>query len=387
MGLSLLVSFTVIPTAAARLFGGNFDAGTGRTRIDVASDEESEGDGTSDESAAEESSALEHGCDAVAPLSPELPSDSTGWLVRLLSSLGSRFAASVVSINRAVLASRPRSVALVIGMVLLPVGISYLLWPKVEYLPEGNRNFVFCSLSPPPGYNIEQLMAMGEQLETDLQPYWDVDPGSTESAQLEYPMVDYYFYAVRGTSVFMGFRAYDPSRIRELIPLLKDVGSQFPGTRAIAKQSSLFERGLTGGRTIDIEITGGDLNRLIAIGRRVLDDVKEIMPEAQAMPQPSLDLSSPEIHVQPKLVESAEMGVSAADLGYAVDAFVDGAYAGDYFVDGDKIDLTIVGDESFAGRTQDILSLPVADQRRTSGSTFCPRPSRIQQRSRSHSAS
>ena len=360
VGLSLLVSFTVIPTAAARLFGGRFDSGADRPRSDAASDDEPHGDGTSDESAVGRSHAEEHPRDEAAPPIPERRSDSTGWLVRLLSSLGSRFSALVVSINRAVLSSRPRSLALVIGMVLLPVGISYLLWPKVEYLPEGNRNFVFCSLSPPPGYNIEQLMAMGEQLETDLQPYWDVDPGSAESAQLEYPMVDYYFYAVRGTSVFMGFRAYDPSRIRELIPLLKDVGSQFPGTRAIAKQSSLFERGLTGGRTIDIEITGGDLNRLISIGRRVLDDVKEIMPEAQAMPQPSLDLSSPEIHVQPKLVESAEMGVSAADLGYAVDAFVDGAYAGDYFVDGDKIDLTIVGDDSFAGRTQDILSLPVA---------------------------
>lgn len=313
VGLSLIVSFAVIPTAAARLFGDDF----GRV-------------------------------------------EATGLLARLLIAFGSSFSALVVSINRLILSSRIRSLAVVTGMVLLSFGISYLLWPKVEYLPEGNRNFVFCSLSPPPGYNIERLMEMGEQLETDLRPYWDVDPDSPETAGLEYPVVDYYFYAVRGTSVFMGFRAADESRVRELIPLLKEVGSQFPGTRAIAKQSSLFERGLTGGRTIDIEITGGDLSKLIAIGLRVLDDVKRIMPEAQAMPQPSLDLSSPEIHVQPKLVESAEMGVSAADLGYAVNAFVDGAYGGDYFVDGDKIDLTIVGDDFFAGRTQDILSLPVA---------------------------
>jgi HAE1 family hydrophobic/amphiphilic exporter-1 len=59
-------------------------------------------------------------------------------------------------------------------------------------------------------------------------------------------------------------------------------------------------------------------------------------------------------------MESSEMGMNASDLGYTVDALVDGAYAGDYFVKGDKIDLTILGDSSFAGRTQDILSLPVA---------------------------
>jgi HAE1 family hydrophobic/amphiphilic exporter-1 len=158
----------------------------------------------------------------------------------------------------------------------------------------------------------------------------------------------------------MGFRTKDESRIRELIPLAKKAGSQFPGTRAIAKQSSLFERGLSSGRTIDVEITGGDLNKLIAVGRRVLGDVKAMIPEAQAQPRPSLDLSSPEIHVQPKLVESSEMGISAAELGYTIDAFVDGAYAGDYFVDGDKIDLTIIGENSFGSRTQNVLSLPVA---------------------------
>ena len=205
-----------------------------------------------------------------------------------------------------------------------------------------------------------QLTDMGEKLESDLQPYWNVDPGSAEASQLDYPAIDYYFYAVRGTSVFMGFRTADPTRVRELIPLTKDLGSQFPGTRAVSKQSSLFERGISSGRTIDVEITGGNLNKLIDVGTRVLGDVKRLMPEAQAMPQPSLDLSSPEIHVRPRLVESSEMGISASELGYTVDAFVDGAYAGDYFVDGDKIDLTIIGKDAFEGRTQDIMSLPVA---------------------------
>ena len=84
------------------------------------------------------------------------------------------------------------------------------------------------------------------------------------------------------------------------------------------------------------------------------------MPAAQASPRPSLDLSSPEIHVQPKLVESSEMGFSAADLGYTVDALVGGAYAGDYFVEGNKIDVTIKGEDRFAGLTQDLLTLPVS---------------------------
>ncbi len=335
VGLSLIVSFTMIPTAASRLFArriGEPESSTSRSPEPSPSG------------------------DAFGS------SSGGGWFVRMIAGFGRLFTRRVAETNHWILQRQSRSLAVVGLMVLFSVGISWLLWPKVEYLPAGNRNFVFCSLSPPPGYNIEQLMAMGEKLETDLQPYWDVDPGSDAAAALDSPIINYYFYAVRGTSVFMGFRAEDPSRIRDLIPLTKDVGSQFPGTRAISKQSSLFERGLTGGRTIDIEITGGDLTHLIQIGERVLADVKKLMPDAQAIPQPSLDLSSPEIHIEPKLVESSEIGISAADLGYTVDALIDGAYAGDYFVDGDKIDLTIIGESSFAGRTQDILSLPVSTQ-------------------------
>ncbi|MCP4891794.1 MAG: efflux RND transporter permease subunit [Planctomycetaceae bacterium] len=342
VGLSMLVSFTMIPTAAARLFDRCTEpVGSPRKRSDPG-DQATK----NDESLLEKNRVIE-----------SVPADRAA---KVITSIGASFTERVTEINRWILARRTRSFAVVGLMVLGSVGLSWLLWPKVEYLPAGNRNFVFCSLSPPPGYNIEQLMKMGEKLEADLQPFWDADPGSEAARDLAVPIINYYFYAVRGTSVFMGFRADDASRVRELIPISNEVGSQFPGTRAIAKQSSLFERGFSGGRTIDIEITGGDLKKLIMIGERVLNDVMRLMPSAQAMPRPSLDLSSPEIHVQPKLVESSEMGLSAADLGYTIDAFVDGAYAGDYFTDGNKIDLTIIGDKSFAGRTQDILSLPVS---------------------------
>ena len=73
---------------------------------------------------------------------------------------------------------------------------------------------------------------------------------------------------------------------------------------------------------------------------------------------PSLDLSGPEIHILPKLVQAADMGVSSSDLGFAVNAMVDGAYGGDYYLDGKKIDLTIKGEDRYASSTQDIQCFP-----------------------------
>ena len=77
-------------------------------------------------------------------------------------------------------------------------------------------------------------------------------------------------------------------------------------------------------------------------------------------PRPSLDLSSPEIHLIPDKVACAELGVTADELGYTVDAFVDGAYAGDFFYGGDKVDITLKGDRVVDLRTQDLEDLPIA---------------------------
>ena len=54
------------------------------------------------------------------------------------------------------------------------------------------------------------------------------------------------------------------------------------------------------------------------------------------------------------------MGMTATELGYAVNALVDGAYASDYFVEGEKVDLSILGNTKTVSRTQDLAALTVA---------------------------
>jgi HAE1 family hydrophobic/amphiphilic exporter-1 len=245
------------------------------------------------------------------------------------------------------------------GFVGGAVLLSYATLPEVEYLPSGNRNLVFGLLLPPPGYNMDQLLAMGEVIEDHTRRYWDLDPYGPEARDLDFPAVRDFFFVAFGRGAFLGLRAADPLRAGELIPLIRDVENKVPGTHVVAKQSSLFERGLGAGRTIDIEIAGPELTTLVDLGRQVLRQVKEIIPDVQTFPRPSLDLSNPELHIRPKLEMAANMGVTNVDLGYAVDALVDGAYATDYFIGGDKIDLTIIGEQRFARRTQDIEQLPI----------------------------
>ncbi len=353
VGLSLIVSITLIPMASARLFH----------RRDDDDEEEYE----SEQNWNQRLEPGENGHGAPIVKSPTTwRKISYGWqrfchrVIGLLEGLGTGFVTLIVKINAWIQRGLLRRFMLTGGLVGAAIGLSWVMWPKVEYLPTGNRNLVFGILLPPPGYNLDQLMEMGETVEAALRPYWDVDPGSPEAAALDYPVIGDFFFVARGRQVFMGIRSHDPVEVGKLVPLVQQVGSQLPGTFAVAKQSSLFEQGLTAGRTIDVEITGPDLNKLVGLGGQVLGKTMQIFPTAQARPIPSLDLSSPELHVKPHLVQSAEMGVSSADLGYTVNALVDGAYATDYYLDGDKIDLTITGETEYADRSQDVRALPIA---------------------------
>ncbi|MCA9133092.1 MAG: efflux RND transporter permease subunit, partial [Planctomycetales bacterium] len=346
VALSLVISMTLIPMAASRLFGG-------QVKRDAA--------GSHGPNPAEHSNGQGPATSALAAVAqPKSKRNLQSRLVGLLDGLGLKFVNTIVGINAWIQRGLLRRLALALLLVGTAVGLSWALMPKVEYLPTGNRNLVFGILLPPPGYNLDELMEMGEKVEARLQPYWDVDPGSPEAEKLDFPVIRDFFFVARGRQVFMGLRAHDPLQVSRLVPLVQKVSSGLPGTFAVAKQSSLFEQGLSAGRTIDIEITGPDLEQLVALGGRVLGQTMQAFPTAQARPIPSLDLSSPEVHVNPRLVQAAQMGVSSADLGYTVNALVDGAYATDYFLGGDKIDLTIMGDSDYAAQSQDLRALPIA---------------------------
>lgn len=326
VGLSMIVSMTVIPTSTSRLFGGR--------KTSDAANRQSSNDG-----------------DAV---------DIDGEGLRGVRSAGGRLVNFVVGINSWIQAGNVRKIVVLLLLTGSSLGLTYAYWPRVEYLPTGNRNLVFGILLPPPGYNLDELMAMGNQVETEMRPYWDIEPDSPAVKDLDYPMIGDFFFVARGRSVFLGIRAYNPNEVGKLVPLVSKVGAKLPGTFAVAKQSSLFEQGLTAGRTIDIEITGPDLNQLVALGGQIFGQVRALIPNVQARPVPSLDLSSPEVHIEPKLIQASEMGFDTAQLGYAVNALVDGAYAGDYYLDGDKIDVTIKGRLEAADSIQELKAMPVA---------------------------
>lgn len=248
-------------------------------------------------------------------------------------------------------------------VLLLACGSLALAWvlaPKVEYLPLGNRNLVIGFIVPPAGYNIQHMVELGHRIEARLEPYWSADPEQGAEAKTDYPAIADFFYVARGRNLFVGLRAARPLEAARLVELVQRETRGIPGAIVMAKQASLFEQGLTAGRTVDVEITGPDIRRLVQLGTHVQQAVLRELPGAQPLPRPSLDLNSPEVHVVPKWEQAADLGITADELGYIVDALIDGAYATDYYVGGTKIDLTIMGRADQAAHSQNLAGLPVA---------------------------
>ena len=328
VALSLLISVTVIPTAAARILnrrGGRRDG--------------IEADGSPSPT-------------QVAKFGP----GGLFGLVRFSSFLNGAF----VSLMRRLLmmpGSALVRLLIVLAFMAGSVALSQQLMPDTEYLPNGNRNLVIAILLPPPGYNVDQMIKLGEEIEREVAPYW---LGTAGEGALE---IESFFFVARGRSLFMGARCKDELRAKELIPILAKAAGSQPGVIPIVSQASLFASGLSGGRTIDIEITGPDLEVLVVEAQKAFGMCLGEFPMSegnQLRPIPGLDLSSPELHVIPKLEKASERGISSTSIGYAVNALVDGAFAGDYWYEGRRVDLVIYGDDEYADRTQDLENLPLS---------------------------
>jgi HAE1 family hydrophobic/amphiphilic exporter-1 len=160
-----------------------------------------------------------------------------------------------------------------------------------------------------------------------------------------------------GKQVFMGAVAEDPLKARDVIPVLQRILRKVPGMIVIVKQTSLFAHGTGAGRSIDVDISGPDLDRLMSLGKRVFIKTMALIPGAQLRPIPGLDLGNPEIRIIPDREKAARVGLTARDIGVNVDALLDGIKVGEVRRLGNKIDLTLMGGSDTVKRTQDFQDL------------------------------
>ncbi len=339
VAISLVVSVTVIPTAASRwLHGrGTRDSRSGRLL----------------DSFFGAAPVLQRGVDGVAEVVYRLT--RTRWL-------------------------RVAIVALFTGA---SIGGAYLLMPPTDYLPKGNQNLVFGIMLKPPGYSLEQERSLADRMEATLRPYWEAESYRETEALgpvtpmfgppipgAEVPPIDSYFFVSWGGMTFMGAASADKENVGPLGPLLGSAAAGIPGTMVFAEQASIFGMGLGGSRSIEVELSGTDLDAVRDSASTLNGVLTGKYGFGKVNPDPmNFDMPGPELRVKVDRVRAADLGVDVAALGLGVQSLVDGATIGDYRHEGESIDLLLTRPPAMALTPESLASVPVAVSPERGGGT------------------
>lgn len=209
------------------------------------------------------------------------------------------------------------------SLLLLPVVITYVALPTLDYLPPVKRDAIDGNLQFPPGANMHTIeREVVQPIVERLKPYMD---GTKEPALKNY----YLFSGPFGGNI--GVRAKDQSKVDELLELVRnEILVDLPDTQAFAFQGNLFG-GFGGGRQVRLNLQSKDTNALQNAAKQGIDWVKNAIPDARVRANPGTENAEPELRLIPNDRNILEQGWDRRDLGRVVRTMGDGLYVGEYF--------------------------------------------------------
>lgn len=216
-----------------------------------------------------------------------------------------------------------KRIAVASTLLLLPLFITYIALPTLDYLPPVKRDAVDGNLRFPPGANVETIeREVVQPIVERLKPYMD---GTKEPALKNY----YLFSGPFGGSI--GVRAKDQSKVAELLEVVRnEVLVDLPDTQASAYQGNLFG-GFGGGRQVRMNLQSKDTRALQEAAKQGIDWVKEAIPDVRVRANPGTENAEPELRLIPNDRNILEQGWNRRDLGRVVRTLGDGLYVGEYF--------------------------------------------------------
>ncbi len=323
--------------------------------------------------------------------------DKPSGRVRLLflDSVAGLFSRAIIGFATVVVRSRVVALVIAVGITTGAVYFSYQFLPKLEYLPEGNRNLLFGIVIPPPGYNLQTTTEIAQGIEQEIRHLWlpedgllpgrvreqtsrlppigqmlnrvwgrwfGDDAGADSSVAEAPPMIERFFYVATRSRTFIGAISADPTRVAELKPILSAPVFREPGTFGFISQPSIFGREIGGGRKVDLDVSGNELDTVLEVANRAFGKIIQLFPREQGhewRPVPGLELGAPEVRVFPDRIRLNDSGISARDLALTIDTFNDGLRVTQATVEGQLMDVVLKGMTGAIVETQGIEDLPV----------------------------
>lgn len=262
----------------------------------------------------------------------------------------------------------------VVGLfTVVAMGGAYLLMPPTDYLPRGNKNLVFGVILNPPGYNIDTDERIAKTVESTVRPYWEaknndqvvdlpptLNPFSGQPIQGLPPVNNYFIVSFNG-NMFNGATSADKDNVGPLAELLSAATmNNVPGAFGFAAQQSLFGRGASGSRAIDVEVSGDSIEQVRIAASELIGRLRGMYGPMNVQPTPTnFDLPARELGLKIDRVKAGNLGINNESLGRAMSAMVDGLVIGDYRAGGDSIDILAKSKEGLNYTPEQLVSMPI----------------------------
>jgi HAE1 family hydrophobic/amphiphilic exporter-1 len=94
---------------------------------------------------------------------------------KTIARIGSFLSNIILFLSRLTLKNAATRIVTIVSLTSAAVMVAYLLIPKAEYLPQGNRNLILNIMLPPPGYSAKKRLEMGNFIFKSTRPYYEED--------------------------------------------------------------------------------------------------------------------------------------------------------------------------------------------------------------------
>ena len=233
-----------------------------------------------------------------------------------------------------------RTPAMCRGWIAAIVGGSLMvivfLMPKANLLPQAPSDSLNAFFNMPSGGSIDMVREeIAGVIVQRLKPYMDHE---------KQPYIRGYNLSAFGAFNALFIYPLDPNRIREMIDIVQnEVLIDLPDTQAFVQRSSLLNFGFDGGRSIDVDLQGSDIETLAEYAAQGMQIIGEALPEAMVRPMPSLSISEPELQLVPNDRRITSAGLDRAAVATMVRAATSGTFVGEYFDGNDRMDMILRG--------------------------------------------
>ena len=282
---------------------------------------------------------------------------SKSTTVKSFNERGNPFVRLVMGLSDATLKNAFTRLVTVGVFVAASMYVVSVLLPKAEYLPQGNRNLILNILVPPPGYSDEKRKAIGDYIYAELEGY------VKEDGKDGVPQIENIFYVAADSISLFGGTSVHKDKAREMMPVFTRVMNSIPGMFGISLQQGVFSQDLGGGRSVDVNISGVDNQKIVAAGQTLYGAISQALGRAQIRPVPSLEISYPEVSIVPKRDEVLANGFSEREIGTYINVLMDGAIIGEYKPEGRRImDLVLRSEGASFSTPEEILGAQITNR-------------------------